>query len=309
MTNSVIPPRLRSGDLIGLVSPASPPRDDALIMRGISSLIAEGYPARLGWSVGARDGYLAGSDTQRAADIMEMFEDERVRAIFCTRGGYGSARLLDLLDYSLIRANPKILVGFSDITALSMATYAKAGLITFAGPMVAAEFAAGIRPVASAALWEMLRNRRKTRVLPHCAQTSMLHDGRAEGVLLGGNLAVLCSLIGTPWLPDFRGAILFLEEVGESIYRIDRMLLQLKYAGILRKLSGVLLGSFTSIPDESPNRDLFDVFREYFLPLGVPVLTGIPFGHIPEKITLPIGSLIRLDAERRKITVLEPVID
>ncbi|MFZ1729501.1 MAG: LD-carboxypeptidase [Bacteroidota bacterium] len=309
MIESIIPPRLRTGDLIGLVSPASPPRDEALIMRGVSALLAEGFYTRIGWSVGASDGYFAGSDQVRADDIMEMFEDDRVRAIFCTRGGYGSARLLDHLDYSFIREHPKILVGFSDITALSLAMYAKAGLITFAGPMVAAEFASGIRPMAANALWEMLRRRRTTRVLPECEGTEVLQGGAAEGTLLGGNLAVLCSLVGTPWIPDFDGAVLFLEDVGESVYRIDRMLLQLKQAGVLSSLSAVLLGSFTSIPIDTPNRELVDVMKEYFLPLGVPVLSGIPFGHIPDKITLPIGSRVLVDAERHKISVIQPVID
>lgn len=277
-------------------------------MRGISALLAEGYYARLGWGVGARDGYLAGSDEERAKDLMAMFEDERIHAIFCTRGGYGAARLLERLDYAYIRLHPKILVGFSDITALSLALYAQAGLVTFAGPMVAAEFASGILPMTAQALWDMLRHRRTSRQLPNCDEVQVMHRGVAEGTLLGGNLAVLCSLVGTPWLPDFQGAILFLEDVGESVYRIDRMLLQLKHAGILRGIAGVMLGSFTAIPEDSPNRELATVLAEYFLPLGIPVLTGIPFGHIPEKITLPIGSRVRLDAERRKITVLQPVV-
>ncbi len=277
-------------------------------MHGISALLAEGYYSRLGWSVGAKDGYLAGSDAARAADIMDMFGDERVRAIFCTRGGYGAARLLERLDYSFIHRHPKILVGFSDITALSLAMYAKAGLVTFAGPMVAAEFASGILPMASTALWEMIRNRRQNQRLPYCENIEVMQSGAAEGTLLGGNLAVLCSLVGTPWLPDFRDAVLFLEDVGESVYRIDRMLLQLRQAGILSNIRGVMLGSFTAIPEDRPNRELDRVFAEYFKPLGVPVLTGIPFGHIPEKITLPIGGRVRLDSERKTITVLEPVI-
>lgn len=308
MIDTVIPPRLRSGDLIGLVSPSSPPKDDSLIMRGVSALLAEGYNIRLGWSVGARDGYFAGSDQLRAADIMTMFEDDRVRAIFCTRGGYGAARLLDRLDYGYIRKHPKIFVGFSDITALSLALFAKSGLLTFAGPMVAAEFATGIRPMTSESLWKMLRQRNKSQTLQYCDNIKPLHGGVAEGTLLGGNLAVLCSLIGTPWLPDLRGAILFLEDVGESIYRIDRMLLQLKQSGILRQLAGVILGSFTAIPEDTPNRHLAAVTEEYFLPLAVPILTDIPFGHIPDKITLPIGSRVRIDAERRKITVLQHVV-
>jgi muramoyltetrapeptide carboxypeptidase len=239
---------------------------------------------------------------------MEMFADDRIGAIFCTRGGYGSARLLELLDYRFIQSHPKILVGFSDITALSLALFAKARLITFAGPMIAAEFASGIRPLASEALWDMLGQRRKTRRLPHCEGSRILQGGVTEGTLLGGNLSVLCSLIGTPWLPDMRGAVLFIEDVGEPVYRVDRMLLQLRQSGILRRISGVILGSFTAVPAEKQNRELDEVLREYLLPLGIPVLADFPFGHIPEKITLPLGSQVRLDANRRAVTVLQPVV-
>jgi muramoyltetrapeptide carboxypeptidase len=239
---------------------------------------------------------------------MAMFEDTRVRAIFCTRGGYGAGRLLEKLDYTLIRQNPKILVGFSDITALSLAMLAKAGLVTFAGPMVAAEFAHGITRNAAHAMWEMLRDVRTSRTLPGCDQARPLRSGIAEGPLIGGNLTVFTSLIGTPWMPDTRGAILLFEDVGESVYRIDRMLLQLRDGGILQRISGVLLGSFTAIPEDRPNRELEEVLREYFLPIGVPILAGIPFGHIPDKITLPIGSRVRLDTEQRTVTVLEAVV-
>ncbi len=306
--DAVIPPRLRDGDMIGLIAPSSPPTDDALIMRGIAALLERGHYARLGWSVGARDGYLSGSDQLRASDIMEMFEDDRVHAIFCTRGGYGAARLLDRLDYARIRKKPKILVGFSDITALSLALFAKARIVTFAGPMVAAEFASGIEPAASAALWSMLRVRRRSQPLPECGAVKIMRSGISEGRLLGGNLTVLSSLVGTPWLPDFRDAILFLEDVGESVYRIDRMLLQLKHAGLLRKIAGVLLGSFTALPDDGGGRDLERVLNEYFLPLDIPVMTGIPFGHIPMKITLPIGATVRMDTHRKRITVLHAVV-
>lgn len=294
--------------MIGVISPSSPPRDAKRIMRGVSALMAEGYRVRLGWSVGAHDGYLAGSDNLRASDIMEMFEDTRIRAIFCTRGGYGAARLLGMLDYDFIRAHPRILVGFSDITALSLALYAKAGLPTFAGPMIAAEFAAGMEKTTADALWDMLHSKRKRRILPDCGAMGVLREGKSEGVLLGGNLAVLCSLIGTPWLPDFRNATLFLEEVGESVYRLDRMLLQLRDSGLLGKVSGVLLGSFTEIPDDAFNRDFLQVLNEYLLPLDVPIFTGVPFGHIAEKITLPFGCRVALDTARKEITVLQPTV-
>lgn len=305
---TVIPPRLRDGDMIGLVSPSSPPTDDALIMRGITALLEKGHYPRLGWSVGARDGYLSGPDQLRASDLMDMFEDDRVRAIFCTRGGYGSARLLDGLDFGYIRNKPRIFVGFSDITALSLALYAKSGLITFAGPMVAAEFASGIRPLTAGALWEILSIRRETQLLPACHDVDIMRPGVAEGRLLGGNLTVLSSMIGTPWLPDFRGAILFLEDVGEAVYRIDRMLFQLKHAGMLRQLSGVMLGSFTAVQDDGGERNLNHVLQEYLLPLEIPVMTGIPFGHIPEKITLPIGATVRMDTNLKSVTVLHAVV-
>ncbi len=308
MTTPLIAPRLRSGGLVGLIAPASPPHEDAAIMRGITALIAHGHYPRLGQSVGARDGYLAGPDVLRAKDVMDMFEDERVGAIFCTRGGYGSARLLEYLDYDFIRRHPRIFVGFSDITALSLALYTKTKLVTFAGPMVAAEFASGILPRTSDALWDMLRHRRKSRRLPHFHTTTALRQGTAEGTLLGGNLAVLCSLIGTPWMPDMRGAVLFIEEIGEAVYRIDRMLLQLRQSGILGAIAGVMLGSVTAITEVRQQRELDDVLKEYFLPLGIPVLAHVPFGHIADKITLPIGSRIRLDTSRRQATILHPVI-
>lgn len=308
MKQTLIPPRLQHGDIIGVVSPSSPPRDETHILHGIAALSAEGHYLRIGRSVGARDGYLAGSDALRAGDLLDMFTDERVRAIFATRGGYGAARLLGQLDYAVIRRHPKILVGFSDITALSLGLFAKTRLVTFAGPMVAAEFASGMLPVTADALWRILRRRLGRQKLPHCEQTHIMSPGSAEGTLLGGNLAVLCSLVGTPWLPDFRGAVLFLEDVGESVYRIDRMLLQLREAGILRGLAGVLLGGFTAIPEDQPDRELPEVLNEYLLPLEIPVLTGIPFGHFPEKITLPLGSRVRIDTQKRSVTVLQAVV-
>ena len=308
MKEPLLPPRLQRGDIIGIISPSSPPREDVDVLRGIATLSDGGFYLRIGNSVGAREGYLAGTDDLRANDLMAMFADERVRAIFATRGGYGAARILGMLDYAFIRRHPKILVGFSDITALSLGLYANTGLVTFAGPMVAAEFASGMDADTAEALWRMLRRKTESQRLPRCDDVQAMAEGVAEGTLLGGNLAVLCSLIGTPWLPDLKGAILFLEDVGESVYRIDRMMLQLRESGVLRGLAGVLFGSFTAIPDDNQQRELADVLKEYVLPLEIPVLTGIPFGHIPHKITLPIGARVRMDTQLRSVTVLHPVI-
>jgi muramoyltetrapeptide carboxypeptidase len=257
--------------------------------------------------VGSEEGYLAGSDDLRVHDIHEMFLDERVGAILCTRGGYGAGRLLDLIDYDLVREHPKVLVGFSDITALSMALLSQCGLITFAGPMVAAEFAGGASAMVDDAFWQMVTAKRARRVLT-LGEEKVLREGQAEGQLIGGNLAVYCSLIGSRYLPDPKGSILFLEEVGENVYRIDRMLLQLKHAGILGAVSGVILGSFTAIPDDEPNRELDAVLREYLLPLDIPILTDFPFGHIPEKVTMPMGANVKLDTKKRQLTVTQAVV-
>ncbi len=255
----------------------------------------------------SQDGYLAGSDRLRVQDIHDMFTDSRVGAILCTRGGYGAGRLLDLIDYDLVRAHPKILVGFSDVTALSMAMLARSGLLTFHGPMVAAEFGGTPTEIAEYAFWNTLTQGVSQRMLSLGEEGSM-RDGVAEGTLIGGNLAVYSSLVGTPYLPDPSGGILFLEDVGESTYRLDRMLLQLKHAGVLRAVAGVVLGSFTSIPDTVPDRELETVLREYLLPLNIPVMTGFPFGHIQDKVTLPLGAQVRLDTKKRQLTVLQAVV-
>lgn len=307
MKQRTYPRRLEKGDLLGLISPASPPKDDRRIPRGISALLARGFYVRVGWGVGLRDGYLAGPDRIRAQDVMDMFLDDRIGAILCTRGGYGSARILDLLDYGDIRRNPKILVGFSDITALSLAMYAHAGLVTFAGPMTTAEFAGGILPETEDAFWEMLQVRKDRAILSRGEEVCLV-EGEAEGVLLGGNLSVFCSLIGTPHMPDLHDAILFFEDVGEDSYRIDRMLQQLRQSGILEQAAGIVLGSFSAIPESDQHRDLDTVFREYLIPLGIPILKDFPFGHIPLKVTMPIGAHVRLQADRGLLTVIEPVL-
>jgi len=267
-----------------------------------------GFKVRIGSGVGLRSGYFAGSDKIRQMDLEEMFADEEVKALFCTRGGYGSARLLETMQWDIVRQNPKILIGFSDITALSMGILSNTGLVTFAGPMVAAELAQPVSTTVERALWETLMTPRSRCELPIGKAVKTIRAGRAEGTLIGGNLSVLCSLIGSRYLPDFSGAILFIEDVGESVYRIDRMLLQLKYAGLLNSLAGVVLGTFTAIPKQAADRELDDVLEEYLLPLNVPLLSGIPFGHIQEKITLPLGATVLLDASKGKLTVLHAMV-
>jgi muramoyltetrapeptide carboxypeptidase len=271
-------------------------------------LRAQGFTVRVGQSVTAELGYLAGSDQVRLSDLHRMFGDASVHGIICLRGGYGSARLLDDIDYGLLRRNPKVLIGFSDVTALHCAMLTRAGLLSFAGPMAAVEMASGILPATSRMMWEMLMKQRKRTVVSFGEDARVIGRGAVEGQLIGGNLAVLTSLLGTRYMPDMHGAVLFLEEVGEQVYRIDRLLLQLRQSGVLGAVAGIALGSFTSIPAERRARALDDVFDEYLAPLGIPVVTGLPFGHIATKATLPVGARVRLDATRRRLTVLQQVV-
>ncbi|MCZ7557668.1 MAG: LD-carboxypeptidase [Bacteroidia bacterium] len=305
---SFIPRQLRQGDLIGIVSPASPPHDVARIARGIRYVLSRGFRVCLGSGVGLKTGYLAGPDCTRRMDLESMFADEQVRAILCTRGGYGAARLLDGLDWDIPRRYPKIFAGFSDITALNMALFAKSGLMSFAGPMVAADFADEVSPIAEAAFWSMMMEVQSQRKLELGGAVRTMRAGKAEGPLLGGNLSVFCSLIGTPYLPSCKGAILFFEDTGEAVYRIDRMMLQLRHSGVLAAAAGILLGSFTAIPETVNNRLLEDVLEEYILPLNIPTLTGIPFGHIRDKITLPMGAWVAMDASNGAVVVTHPVV-
>jgi muramoyltetrapeptide carboxypeptidase len=302
----LLPPRLRRGATVGIAAPGSPAAPVAR-ETGIAWLRERGFSVRLGAALDERMGYLAGGDDERANDLNTLFADPGVDAVFCLRGGYGCGRLLPLLDFDIIRRHPKILLGYSDVTALALALWTRAGLVTFAGPMVAVDMHGGMDPRTEGALWTMLGRPARTRLLdvPHPA---VIAPGRAEGTLLGGNLAVLMTLLGTPWEPDWTRCVLLLEDVGENVYRIDRMLAHLLNAGVLRAAAGVLLGRFTGVPEDNPNRELDEVLREYLAPLGVPVLAGLPFGHVLPKITFPIGARVRVDAMRRTIRILHPVV-
>lgn len=312
MHRRLIPLRLHPRATIGVIAPASPPAIPGKLERGIVWLESQGYAVLRGKSLEARFGYLSGDDETRASDINAMFADDSVDAIFCSRGGYGSSRLLGMIDYRLIRRKPKIFVGYSDVTALSMAMYRQCGFVTFAGPMVAAEMQSGMDSFTTKCFFEMLTRKKGKQPLPIGTTNPsdiFLHvSGIAEGILLGGNLSLLVTLLGTKYEPDWGDAILFLEDVGENVYRIDRMLCHLRNAGVLRKVRGILLGTFSAVPEDSPNRDLGEVLREYFEPLRVPVLSGIPFGHTRPKITLPFGIKVRMNSSRNSVRILEPVV-
>lgn len=306
---TVRPPRLRPGDLIGLVAPASPPDSDTRIQESVRYLERLGYRVALGEHVRKRHGFSAGTDEQRAADLNAMFRDTRVRAIFALRGGNGCCRLLRQLDYRAARRDPKIVVGYSDLTFLQLALWRRSRLVTFSGPMPAVEFWKDPDPWTEEQFWGLLTSRAATRTLPHPPgqPPTCLRPGRAEGPLLGGCFSLVMSLFGTPFLPSLRGALLFLEDVREERHRIHRMLTQIDNAGLFPRLAGMVLGQFTKAGPEpgEPNASLPELLAETLAAFPGPVLGGLAYGHIPRKLTLPQGVRARLDTRRGSLQLCE----
>lgn len=310
------PPRLKAGDTIGLVSPASAIYEREPFAIAIESLQALDFKVREGKYLRTRLGRFAGSDAQRAEDLNALFADPEVNGILAITGGSGATRILKLLDYELIRRHPKCLAGYSDITALINAIHARSGVVTFHAPLGISEwndFSVNYfrrvlmegeavtfnNPVERNGLLAQVRGRIQT-----------LRGGRARGRLLGGNLAVLTTLLGTPYLPDFRGAILFIEEINEYIYRVDRMLSHLRLAGVFDQLAGVVIGQFTDCKpgDGFGSFPLDDVFDDYFKGLNIPVFSGSLFGHTKLKFTLPVGLDAEMDADKGTLTLLQPAV-
>jgi muramoyltetrapeptide carboxypeptidase len=281
------------------------------------SIVAMGLVPKAAPHLAARWGYLAGKNEERAADLNAMFADHTVRAIFAVRGGWGSARILPHLDWKTIRANPKLLIGFSDITALHMAIAARAGFTTIHGPNAASSWGAlswdSFRAVAFDGQTPTYASPGGTedRLAQRAGRVRTFRAGKASGPLLGGNLTVLTALMGTPYLPDFSGAILFIEDVDEAEYRIDRMLTQLALSGILGKAAGVVFGQCTDCRARGPSYGGFtlsQVLEQHLAPLGVPAFQGALFGHIPNQFSLPVGGRAEIDAEAGTIRLLEPAV-
>ncbi len=292
------PPALRKGDVIGICAPASPPlrRDD--LARGIAYLEGLGYRVEPGRNLYKKDGYLAGSDRERASDLNRLFSDRSVRAIVALRGGYGSMRILPMIDYAVVRRNPKIFVGYSDLTAVQMALWAKCGLVSFAGPMAAAGMARGLEGEAEETLWRMLTSRHPFG--PLRTPATVIRRGTASGTLLGGNLSMISHLAGTPYLPPARNGVLFFEDIGEQPYRIDRMFQHLRLAGTFGGVRGVILGHFADcVPEKGkPSLSLRRIFDDVFGDFDVPVVSGIRHGHLAASLTLPVGLRVTIEAEK-----------
>jgi muramoyltetrapeptide carboxypeptidase len=314
---TVRPPKLRQGNRVALVAPAGPLLEKDDLTRAEALCRALGYEPTLGKNAYRRLGYLAGTDQERLADLNAALNDPSIDAIWCIRGGYGSIRLLAEIDYAAIAKQPKALIGFSDITALLNAITRSTGVVTFHGPVARSSMTSFSRShfervlSSDAAAGVLSRAPAPADVLvPQENRVVTLYPGVAEGRLVGGNLTLLQCLIGTPYLPDLSGAILFLEDVGEDLYRVDRMLAHLRLTGGLRRLAGVAIGHFTELKRSAPDGALGydEVLANYFQPLGVPVAYGFPIGHIDEQWTIPIGIHARLDADRGELELLEPAV-
>lgn len=293
----IIPRRLKTGDTIGIVAPSSPFEGDAYD-KGVAVLNRLGFNIKPADGLFDSKGYLAGSDTRRIEQVNSMFADNGVDAIMCARGGFGALKLLDGLDYDLILANPKVLVGFSDITALNQAIFQKTGLVTFHGPVVTTM---GHADEATLGAWlAALAEGQPVGLGAEKGYTVV--SGVARGMVLGGNLATLCHLVGTPFHPVFNETILVIEETNEPLYRIDRMLTQMKLAGCFQGLAGVALGDFSGC---GPLQDILNLVEACFKEEGIPIAAGFPWGHTGPNLTIPLGLTARLDAEAGQLQFLE----
>ncbi len=305
------PRALRPGDAIGIVAPAGPVTPEQ-VAAGVALLEARGYRAVPGEHLYATvpgNDYLAGDDALRAADLTAMFARKDVAGILCAKGGYGSMRMIDLLDWPTIAANPKVFVGFSDITSVHLALERRLGLTTFYGMTLIS--LPKLAETAARVYWQILESDEAIGTLPaepDAMQTIV--PGQAEGPLAGGCLCLLAHACGSSFAPNFRGKIVLIEDVGEAIYRIDRYLIQLRNAGVLEQAAGFVLGTVTNWRGheaDPPRNTLEALWRDFFPTLGKPTLANFPFGHEPNPFTLPLGVRAHLDADARTLTLLEPV--
>ncbi|WP_053151774.1 LD-carboxypeptidase [Pseudomonas sp. Pf153] len=298
-------PALPQEGLIGLIAPAGPAPLDA--EKATQWMRARGHGLKIFPGVYEKDGYLAGSDETRLNDLHSAFADPQITAIICLRGGYGTPRLLDRLDFDLLRRNPKPFVGYSDITALHLAISRYAGFVTFHGPLLNADLLGDKEPPTVTSFFGLLRGQLKAGdELSHPAAYPLttVEPGIAHGRLLGGNLSIIAATMGTPYQIDAEGVILFIEDVNEPLYRIDRLLTQLRLAGTLSRLRGVLVGDVAGVDVEALNR----LLKQTFEPLRIPVLSGWRSGHCDPNLTLPMGALVRLDAGEKKLVLGQDVV-
>jgi muramoyltetrapeptide carboxypeptidase len=292
------PPRLKPGDTIGIAAPAGP-FDPAIFAQGIRVVESMGFQTLVNDEVFEKTGYLAGNDAQRARLINQLFKDPAINAIVCARGGFGSLRILPLVDFDVIRENPKVFIGFSDITALLTAITTRSGLVSFHGPVVTT--LAKAPEVTRNTLLGAISSEKPLEVQP--ANGVVIQAGRTQGALIGGNLTTLCHLLGTPFEPRFKHNILLLEDRGEARYRIDRMLAQMKLAGCFDDIAGLVLGSFEGCGSLD---GIFEVFEDHFKDISAPILAGFDVGHGAQNVTMPFGINATLDTDGQILVFDQP---
>ena len=307
------PSRLKRGDTIGLITPGSYLDDDGL-EKAVKNIESLGLRVALGKNIRADYGYIAGTDEERLQDFHDAFSDQRLAGVWCARGGYGATRLLPKIDYSLIRQNPKVLIGYSDITALLQAVWLRTGLVGFHGPVGASELTDYTRQQVVAQVmdgrtsWTIEKldytdERRDETVY----QAEVIRPGRAKGVLIGGNLSLLSAMAGTSYSIQAKGRLVFIEDVGEKPYRIDRMLTQLRQSVGLEQAAGIILGIFSGCeadPDDHSLK-LIETLRDRLGDFNCPVYYGMPFGHIDDQCSLPVGVEAEFDAGKGTLRLLE----
>ncbi len=307
------PPRLKKGDTVGLISPGSY-ITEAQLQESVENLESIGLKVFYSNSILRKYGYLAGTDKERAEDVNRMFADKNIKGIFAARGGYGCSRILPMLDYNMIRQNPKILIGYSDITALLYGIFSQTGLVTFHGPVGISTF----NEYSNQHVENILFNPHKTYTMKNLpddeSKITIINSGRANGKLVGGNLSIVVTMIGTKYDVDLKNKIVFLEDVGEEPYRIDRMLTHLLEATNIKQAAGIALGVFNNCeikkddPEFENSLTLQEVFKDRFGKLNIPVISGLSFGHISNKFTLPFGIKAELNTTNKSLTLLENAV-
>ncbi|HHV38497.1 MAG TPA: LD-carboxypeptidase [Tepidimicrobium sp.] len=309
------PKGLVLGDTMGIVAPAGPSTRKKVEM-ACRQLVDMGFRVKVGKSCYEKYGYLAGSDSLRAEDINSMFEDEEVDGIICLRGGYGTLRILDLLNYNMIANNPKVFIGYSDITALHIGLNRMTNLVTFHGPMAAPDIAGGLDCFSKSSLYSSIMKDgfdKGKLENPMGKGIEVINEGVAEGTIIGGNLSLIVSTLGTPYEIDLRGRLLFIEEIGEQPYRVDRLLNHLRLSGKLEEAKGIILGDFKNCNPRDGREDyslsLNQVIMDVIAPIGKPCIANVQAGHCKPMLTIPFGVKARLDGCSRQLTIMEKPIN
>lgn len=300
--------RLEKGATIGIVAPASCSSKEK-VLEAKKNIEEMGFNVVLGESTLKKWHSFSDTDENRAKDINEFFKNPSIDAIMCMRGGYGSNRLVEYLDLEAIRNNPKIFIGYSDITTLHLIFNEKLDLITFHGPMAVSNFLDGYSEKTYESFIKSVTSTSNYEINNFDKKIEIINSGKAKGKLVGGNLTTLVSTLGTKYDIDYNGKILFLEDIGEKTYRIDRLLNHLKKYGVFSKIKGVILGDFKNCDKSSPeDMSLEEVFEDYFKKLTIPVIKNIQSGHCDSMVTLPLGAMCEIDSETLKIKILEGVV-